>query len=67
MCEYDAPLAIVHSDAAAIPQGVLTFVERMTCEDMQKWLEAVTQFDFYDDPATVRTAADTAAAHFAAH
>ncbi|MEM9813269.1 MAG: alpha/beta hydrolase [Pseudomonadota bacterium] len=64
---FDKPLAIVHSDAAAIPQGVRTFVERMTGEATQKWLEAVTQFDFYDDPAAVRTAADTAAAHFAAH
>ncbi|MEM1161076.1 MAG: alpha/beta hydrolase [Pseudomonadota bacterium] len=64
---FDKPLAIVHSDAAAIPQGVRSFVQRMTGEATQKWLENVTQFDFYDDPAAVETASDTVAAHFADH
>ncbi|MEM1312929.1 MAG: alpha/beta hydrolase [Pseudomonadota bacterium] len=64
---FDKPLAVVHSDAAAIPQGVKTFVQRMTGEATQAWLEDVTQFDFYDDPAAVEAAADSVAAHFAAH
>ena len=61
----DKPLAIVHSDAAAIPQGVRTFVESFTGEVTQRWLEDVTQFDFYDNPEDVTRAADTVAAHFA--
>ncbi len=61
---FDKPLAIVHSDAAAIPQGVRTFVERFTGEATQRWLEEVTQFDFYDDPAAVTAAAEEMAAHF---
>ncbi len=64
---FDLPLAIVHSDAAAIPQGVRSFVGRMTGEATQAWLEDVTQFDFYDDPTAVKEASDTVAAHFRAH
>ncbi|MEM8570558.1 MAG: alpha/beta hydrolase [Pseudomonadota bacterium] len=61
---YDKPLAIVHSDAAAIPQGVRAFVAAMTGEATQQWLEDVTQFDFYDDPDAVKAAADAMEAHF---
>ncbi|MEM6901682.1 MAG: CocE/NonD family hydrolase [Pseudomonadota bacterium] len=63
----DKPLAVVHSDAAAIPEGVRTFLSGFVGEATQKWLEDVTQFDFYDDPEAVNTAADTLAAHFAAN
>ena len=63
----DKPLAIVHSDAAAIPEGVRAFVQGFTGEATQRWLENVTQFDFYDDPAHVSRAADTMVAHFAAN
>lgn len=62
----DKPLAIVHSEAAAIPQGVRTFLAGFTGEATQRWLEDVTQFDFYDDPAAVAEAADVMAAHFRA-
>ncbi|MEM6423236.1 MAG: alpha/beta hydrolase, partial [Pseudomonadota bacterium] len=62
---FDKPLAIVHSEAAAIPEGVRSFVERFTGEAAQRWLQDVTQFDFYDDPQAVETAADHMAAHFA--
>ena len=61
---FDKPLAIVHSDAAAIPQGVRAFVGRIGGEATQRWLEDVTQFDFYDNPEDVRRAADTMAEHF---
>ncbi|MEM6677434.1 MAG: alpha/beta hydrolase [Pseudomonadota bacterium] len=61
---FDKPLAIVHSDAAAIPQGVRSFVASFTGKATQRWLEEVTQFDFYDDPAAVTAAADEMAAHF---
>ncbi|MEL6837678.1 MAG: alpha/beta hydrolase [Pseudomonadota bacterium] len=60
------PLAIVHSEAAAIPQGVQSFLEGFAGEATLQMLEDVTQFDFYDNPADVTRAADTIAAHFAA-
>ncbi|MXZ80791.1 MAG: alpha/beta hydrolase [Gammaproteobacteria bacterium] len=60
----DKPLVIVHSEAAAIPNGVKTFVEGFAGQATLKWLEDVTQFDFYDDPEEVRRAADTVAEHF---
>ncbi len=60
------PLAIIHSDAAAIPQGARAFVEGVTGPVVQQWLEDVTQFDFYDNPEDVTRAADTVAEHFRA-
>ena len=60
----DKPLAVVHSEAAAIPDGVKTFMKGFTGEATMKWLEDVTQFDFYDNPEDVRRAADVVAAHF---
>ena len=62
----DKPLAIVHSEAAAIPQGVRSFLEGFTGDATLQWLEDVTQFDFYDNPEDVTRAADTIAQHFAA-
>lgn len=63
--QFDKPLAIVHSEAAAIPRGVRDFVGGLAGEATLQWLEDVTQFDFYDNPQDVRRAADTVAAHFA--
>ena len=62
----DKPLAIVHSEAAAIPQGVRDFLDGFAGEATLQWLEDVSQFDFYDNPEDVTRAADTMAAHFAA-
>ncbi|WP_424831477.1 alpha/beta hydrolase [Ruegeria sp.] len=62
----DKPLAIVHSDSAAIPQGVRSFLEGFAGDASMQWLEDVTQFDFYDNPEDVERAADTVAAHFRA-
>ncbi len=58
------PLAIVHSEAAAIPQGVKAFLAGFAGEATLQMLEGVTQFDFYDNPEDVTRAADTMAAHF---
>ncbi|MEM8824167.1 MAG: alpha/beta hydrolase [Pseudomonadota bacterium] len=58
------PLAIVHSEAAAIPQGVRAFLSGYAGDATLQWLEDVTQFDFYDNPDDVERAADTMAAHF---
>lgn len=63
----DKPLAIVHSEAAAIPDGVKTFVNGFAGEATVQWLEDVTQFDFYDNPEDVVRAADVMEQHFRAH
>lgn len=62
----DKPLAIVHSETAAIPQGVQTFLAGFAGEATAQWLEDVTQFDFYDNPEEFTRAADTVADHFRA-
>lgn len=62
----DKPLAIVHSESAAIPQGVRTFLNGFAGDATMHWLEGVTQFDFYDNPEDVERAADTVATHFRA-
>lgn len=60
----DKPLAIVHSEAAAIPQGVRSFLDGFAGDATLEWLEDVTQFDFYDNPEDVTRAATTMADHF---
>jgi uncharacterized protein len=55
---------IVHSEAAAIPQGAKEFYSRLSGEKNQLWLENTTQFDFYDNPEAVTTASDAVAEHF---
>ena len=60
----DKPLAVVHSESAAIPQGVKTFLAGFAGDATMQWLEGVTQFDFYDNPEDVTRAADTMAEHF---
>jgi fermentation-respiration switch protein FrsA (DUF1100 family) len=63
----DKPLAIVHSEAAAIPHGVATFLDGYLGDATLQMLEDVTQFDFYDNPEDVTRAADTVAEHFRAN
>jgi uncharacterized protein len=58
------PLAIVHSEAAAIPQGVRSFLEQFAGDATLQMLEDVTQYDFYDNPEDVTRAAETMADHF---
>lgn len=58
------PLAIVHSETAAIPQGVRSFLEGFAGDATLQMLEGVTQFDFYDNPEDVTRAADAMADHF---
>lgn len=60
----DKPLAVVHSEAAAIPDGVKTFLSGYLGDATLQMLENVTQFDFYDNPEDVSRAADTVAQHF---
>ncbi|MEM1176487.1 MAG: alpha/beta fold hydrolase [Pseudomonadota bacterium] len=63
--KLDKPTLLVHSDAAAIPQGTKQYAEIMGDNAETIWLDGVTQFDFYDQPAAVTTSADAVARHFA--
>ena len=60
----DKPLAIVHSESAAIPDGVRTFLDGFLGDATLEMLEDVTQFDFYDNPEDVERAANVMADHF---
>jgi len=62
--QLDKPTLVVHSEAAAIPQGARAFLALLEHDKSEVWLEDVTQFDFYDKPEDVTRAADAAAAHF---
>ena len=62
--KLDKPVAIIHSEAAAIPQGAKEFYNRLSGEKEQVWLDAVTQFDFYDSTQAVTTASGAVAKHF---
>jgi len=59
------PVLIVHSEAAAIPQGAKEFYQRLSGDKEKLWLANTTQFDFYDSPEAVTTASDAAAKYFA--
>lgn len=59
----EKPTLLVHSEAAAIPQGAKEYARRMGEHATELWLEDVTQFDFYDRPDAVKTAADAVSEH----
>lgn len=61
-----APLLIVHSEAAAIPQGAKQFYAAVNAPKSQLWIDGVNQLDFYDRAQPVKQAADAVAAHFRA-
>lgn len=58
------PVLIVHSEAAAIPQGAHEFYERLSGQKEQLWLENTTQFEFYDSPEAIATAGKAVAEYF---
>ena len=60
----EKPTLLVHSDAAAIPQGAKEYARRMGVEATEVWLPEITQFDFYDRPDAVEIAADNVSEHF---
>ena len=62
--ELKKPTLLVHSDAAAIPQGAREYARRIGRSITELRLENITQFDFYDDPSAVKTAGDAVADHF---
>ena len=61
-CRVRIPTLIVHSEDAAIPDGARRFHAALTSEKAIAWTSG-TQFDFYDQPATVSDAVDRARAH----
>ncbi len=63
---FDKPLHLVHSDAAAIPEGARAFAAATQAPVGQTWLDDVIQFDFYDQPQNVTAAVDAVAQHFRA-
>lgn len=58
------PFFMVHSEAAAIPQGAKQFFANVQGEKGQLWLDGVSQFDFYDREAPVNASSDAVAQHF---
>ncbi len=62
--QLEKPTLLVHSEAAAIPQGAHEYARRMGENASEIWLDDVTQFDFYDRPDAVETSADAVSEHF---
>jgi uncharacterized protein len=60
------PMLIVHSDAAAIPNGARQFYSGVNAPKNERWLTGVSQFDFYDNAGVVSEAADAVADHLKA-
>lgn len=60
----DKPLALVHSEAAAIPEGVHRFLGGFSGERSVEWFDGVDQFAFYDTPEVIGEATAFVAAHF---
>ncbi len=61
----NVPVLMVHSEAAAIPQGIRAFAAELKGSKHAHWLDGVSQFDFYDNNEAVTTASDNVAEHFA--
>lgn len=62
----DKPTLIVHSEAAAIPQGARQFARALAGPARELWLDGVSQFDFYDREQPVERSANAVAEFFAA-
>lgn len=60
------PFLMVESEAAALPAGARQFYAGVPGEKRELWLDGVSQFDFYDQPAAVSAAVAAVADHFAA-
>ncbi len=58
------PTLLVHSEAAAIPQGMQEYARRLGSHVTELWLDDVSQFDFYDAPGPVKAASDAVVEHF---
>ena len=61
---FDKPALLVHSEAAAIPQGAKEYTQRAGENVTLMMLDHVTQFDFYDQPSAVTASVNAAVEHF---
>ncbi|MEU1201394.1 alpha/beta hydrolase [Streptomyces sp. NPDC005813] len=59
----DVPTIVVHSEQAALPDGVRRFATLLPTAARVLWLEG-TQFDFYDQEPQVGSAVEAVDAHF---
>ena len=57
-------ITLIHSEAAAIPHGARHFAENAGDKVNAVWLDGITQFDFYDQPESVKLAVDAAVKRF---
>ena len=58
------PTLFIHSEQAAIPQGARQFFDNIPTSNKKfVWLENRTQFDFYDQEATVNQSVSQVASH----
>ncbi len=64
--EITDPVLLVHSEAAAIPQGAKKFADVGGANVELVMLDDVTQFDFYDAPDAMDSAVAKVDAHFQA-
>jgi len=58
------PTLLVHSESAVIPQGAKKYAEIMGECAQIIWLSEIAQFEFYDRPDAVASAANAVAKHF---
>jgi len=59
------PVLMVASEEMALPAGAHQYLELAGENVNATWLEGITQFDFYDQPAAVSKAVEAVATHFA--
>lgn len=60
----EKPVLLVHSEAAAIPQGAKKYAALLGDRATAIWLPETTQFDFYDGAEAVEIAAEAVSGHF---
>jgi hypothetical protein len=61
--DITAPTLSVHSETAAIPDGIRRFAARLRAPFQPIWLDGRTQFDFYDGEPTVTETVEHVARH----
>ncbi len=62
--KLEKPTLLVHSEAAAIPQGAQEYAQRMGGDVKTVWIDNATQFDFYDKPNIVTRSVSEVVKHF---
>jgi fermentation-respiration switch protein FrsA (DUF1100 family) len=65
--KIDRPTLIVHSEAAAIPQGAKQFAKTLAGPSREVWLDNVNQLDFYDREQPVERSANAIVEFFTAN